>query len=141
MTNADLLARLRRRLRDVDATAPLYDDPTLWAYVSDALVDFQVKQVFQTSGYTVDTQSGVSPEAPDDVAMLLVLGAASTLLDDLLRDKVQRGELGVSWESGLERESTSGQLKAYQQGIDGLKSELASITLIRASKISGTRVQ
>lgn len=141
MTNDKLLERLRRRLRDVDASAPLYEDDVLWGYVDDTLFEFQQRKVTGVTGLTVDDATGFTTEAPDDVALLCILGAAYRLLKDLYVDRVQRGELGVSWQSGLEQESTISQQKAFAEGIAQINRELEELIIIRASGTSGSRIQ
>ena len=141
MTNDTFLAMLRRRLRDVDDTAPLYDDTTLWGYAGDALLYAQARKVSGVVG-TSATDTGFSPELADDsLGVLLLLNTAVLLLRDLYTDKVQRGELGVSFRSGLEQESTIDARKAYADAIDGLDREATELTLLRASGSSATRVQ
>jgi hypothetical protein len=140
VTNQKLLERLRRRLRDVDPSAPLYEDEVLWGYVDDALFEFTQRKVAGTTGYTV-TDTGFASDAADDVALLCIIGAAYRLLKDLYTDRVQRGELGVSWQSGLEHESTIDQRKAFNDGIRQLGQELEELIIIRASQTSGSRIQ
>jgi hypothetical protein len=136
---------LRRRLRDVDQTAPLYEDGTLWEYVGDRLTYFQVRKVAGTAGLSVTTagtSAGVD-QAPveDALGVLVVVATAAVLLRDLYTDKVQRGEFGVTWKSGLEQESTVDARKAYEGALDALDREVQQLTLIRASTTSATRVQ
>lgn len=145
MTNAALLAMFRRRLRDVDPTAPLYADSVLWEYASDRLVIMQSRRVTGASGLSITTTgigAGVAGGTIEDaLGVLLVTQAAALLLRDLYTDKVQRGEFGVTWKSGLESESTVDARKAFDDAIVALEREAKELTLIRASQTSGIRVQ
>lgn len=140
MTNATLLAMLRRRLRDVDQTAELYDDDTLWGYVGDVVTTIQSRKVAGASVITA-TDTGLAADVEDSLGLLIVLCSAALLLDDLYTDKVQRGEFGVSWKSGLEQESTIDARKAFADAVAGLRREADELTLIRASTTSGFRAQ
>jgi hypothetical protein len=138
--DTEYLRYLRRRLRDVDPTAPLYDDTTMWEYSQDALRDLNARKVIGFTDYVVDTTAEtITPDLLDDDGVLLALKTAAMLLRDLYTEKVRSGELGVSWESGLERESTIDMRKAFEGGVKALDSEVEQLTLIRSSTTSAKR--
>lgn len=144
MTNASFLAMLRRRLRDVDELAPLFDDAVLWGYVADALLTNQQRKVSGLGAVALtgaDPETGFTTDIADDIGLLLVLSAGAMLLRDLYRDRVRRGELGTTWTLGLEQGSTLDQRKAYEAAIAGLEAEAEELKLIRASATSGFRAQ
>jgi hypothetical protein len=66
---------------------------------------------------------------------------AALLLRDLYTERVRSGELGVTWQSGLEQESTIDMRRAFDSGIKNLESEAEELTIIRSSNTSGTRIQ
>lgn len=142
MTDQEYLAYLRRRLRDVDPTAPLYNDQVMWEYTQDALRLFNARKVTGFAGYVVTPSGasvGVAPDLIDEDGVLLAARTAALLLRDLYTEKVRSGELGISWESGLERESTIDQRKAFDDGVKGLESEVTELLIIRSSNTSGVR--
>jgi hypothetical protein len=141
VTDQEYLKYLRRRLRDVDPTAPLYDDTMMWEYTQDALRTMNARKVIGFSSYavTIAAPLGIDPDLADDDGVLLAIRTAALLLRDLYTEKVRSGELGVTWESGLERESTIDMRKAFDAGIKSLDAEAEELTLIRNSATSGTR--
>lgn len=140
MTNADLLRMMRRRLRDVDDSAQTFDDETLWGYVADRAMLFKTRKTAGFQSYAV-SDSGVSPEPTDAHGTMLAVGAAALLLHDLYIEKVRSGTIGVTWESGLERESTIDVRQAYEAGIRKLEQEVEELILIGASATFATRPQ
>jgi hypothetical protein len=74
---------------------------------------------------------------------MLALQATIDLLEREYRGKLFRGEIGVSWKSGLESESTISAEKAYKQILDDLDADLEGLILIdRANaNTSGVRAQ
>jgi hypothetical protein len=53
VTDQEYLKYLRRRLRDVDDTAPLYDDTMMWEYTQDALRTMNARKVAGFTDYVV----------------------------------------------------------------------------------------
>ena len=142
MNTASYLKYLRRRLRDVDDTAPLYADAILLEYTQDALLILTARKITGLDGYIVDTQAEtITPDFVDNDAILVSARTAGLLLKDLYTEKVRSGELGVSWQSGIEHESTIDMRKAFAQGVAALEDEVQELILLRASTTSGFRSQ
>lgn len=144
MNSASYLALLRRRLVDVDPTAQRFEDADLWQATADTVLEFTVRGLTQYGTYSVsasDVAGGVTPDFTDADALITALKTAWILLSDLYRDQVNRGELGGSWQSGLESESTIDVRKGYSQALADLDLEVEQLTILRAGSVFATRPQ
>ena len=144
MTSETIIRLLQERIVDVDPATALFTEEQLMVALSDALRVLQVKSVSGMSDYTVvtdpnDADYGFTPEVTDIHGTMLVLKAAVDILNNEFRGRVRTGELGSSWSSGLEQESSITAAKEYRFAIAELADELTSILLIRDT--SGTRIQ
>jgi hypothetical protein len=134
----DVLALLRRIVGDVDETVS--DDTELFTALQDAQQGLELKRMPGLNTLVVTpAASTITPDPTTEQGHLLALYAAIMLLDQSYRERLSRGELGTSWTSGLEGESTISAAKAYKDAIDRLRSELAD--LIAITLTAGVRVQ
>lgn len=146
MTDEEVLERLRILVGQVDLAISDYTDPELLTYIRSAARLLLVREVLQDE-YTVGTDQndpatfGIDPDPTAIDGELLAMQAAVMLLDELFRDRLQRGEIGVSWTSGLEQESTISAAAAYKQGIAELRLELGQLKAIRQAGRQGFRSQ
>lgn len=140
MLDATYLAMLRRILNDVDEAAQRFTDAELWGCTGDVALEFQVRGVTNYGSYTV-TPDGVSPEFSDDDGFVTMYQVACQLLTELYNAKVSQGELGGSWKSGLEEESTSTNQRAYAEALAGLDRKVTEFKLLRAKRLFATRPQ
>jgi hypothetical protein len=144
MTNAAVLSVLRRILSEVDLTISDLTDEELLAEISDARDLLELRKVSGMDGLVVgydQSQSGygIVPDPTLEQGHMLALAAAIRLLNANFRSRTSRGELGTSWESGLEAESTISAAKVYEQAIQGLQRELDALVLIKRAPTAGTR--
>jgi hypothetical protein len=138
VTKDTYLRFLRRKLADVDQATTRWTDQVLIDTSSDVLIDLSVRGIRGMADFTI-TESGFSIEPTDVQGVLLALATASELLWEQFRYRVDTGTLGVSWTSGLERESTTGQAKSYMQLIEGIEAEFDQVLLIYNAPQTGTR--
>lgn len=146
MTTDTYLRILRRKLSDVDPGAQRRSDQELLQYTADVNLENRVRKVTGASLLTVDTDQrsasyGFSPEPTDEYAMLLVIATAIDLLWEKYTQRLDRGELGTVWKSGLEEMSTIAAEKAYRARIEAVETELEELMLIVRSPEAGTRPQ
>lgn len=134
MTTEEYLRMLRRKVSDVDVAARRRTDTELLEATSDVRFELAMRQFEGFSGITVGTSKanlatyGVQ-NATDDQALLLLYGAAHAVLSATYRERVDRGELGISWTSGLESESSISAEKAYKQMLDELRRSFEELTI------------
>lgn len=143
-----VLKMLRRRIEHIDLVTSDLTDEELLAACQDAIYTLTVRLVPGLDAYTVGLDQsettpayGIAPDMEPMHAALVVVYAAASLLGDTYTARLFRGELGTSWTSGLEAESTISAEKAYRQEIDALWAELEELTAIHRRQSSGTRVQ
>jgi hypothetical protein len=140
MDSATYLAMLRRRLKDVSPAAERFTDDELWEQTQDMVLELTVRPPHGFVGYTV-TLSGFTPYPTDEDGLLILTKVQYTLLRDIYRDKINRGELGGSWKSGLEEESTIDSRKAFADVLVELEKTLDELIILRSKLLSGSRVQ
>jgi len=147
MTNDLLIRRIRALAGAVDLVESDLTDQELMEYVQDAVSILEARGVVTSGAYDVgtdptdETTYGVQPEASLVDGNLIALRAAIDLLRETYRGRLDRGELGISWTSGLESESSISAEKAYKSGIEGLEFELKELTAIRLASATGARPQ
>jgi hypothetical protein len=147
MTTQQVLALLRRKLNEVDTSTSGYTDEELLAAVSDVRDAMEAQNLVGFADLSVGYEQevpetyGISPEPTLPQGRVLALGAAVELLTALYIDKVKRGELGGSWTSGLESESTINVQKAFADSIRDLEREFDAQILIIRAPTSATRPQ
>lgn len=141
MTAAQVLALLRRIVGDVDET--LYpEDETLFLALSDARDHLELLNIAGMSSLVIDTSARtIIPDPTLEHGHMLALRAGTELLEQTYRERVSRGELGASWSSGLESESTITAAKVYRDAINNLKDALQNLIMLNKAASAGTRVQ
>lgn len=147
MTTDTYLEALRRKLSATDEGTSAITDTELLDASEDARRQLAVRKVllvYETLAINSVTDTagyGISPAMADDTAQLLLLKTAVTILQATYVGRLSRGEIGTSWTSGLEAESTISADKSYRALIQGLQDELDELSLIVRSKTSGVRIQ
>jgi hypothetical protein len=147
MTNAQVLAVCRRALNEVDVLASDLTDQELMAALADERDLLELKLVPDFKDYTIGTDDtdlatfGIRPDPTLEVGTILALRAAATLLRQTYRQRVSRGEIGVSWSSGLESESSLAAGKDYMGMVRDLETEVQDLITIKLAPLSGLRVQ
>jgi hypothetical protein len=135
MTAEQWLNMLRRKLSDVDPLAPRRTNTELLNTAEDVRFELAVRQVPGFSDVTVGTNTtdlstyGIK-NATDDHLALLIYGTAHAVLASTYRERIDRGELGVSWRSGLEEESTISAQRAYMGLLDDIASTFEQLLLV-----------
>jgi hypothetical protein len=128
VTTDQWLKMLRRKLSDVDTAAQRRTDLQLLSSAEDARVELAVRLVqgFDTVAIGLNRQDistyGIQ-NASDSQMVILIYAVAHEVLSSTYRERVDRGELGVSWRSGLEEESSISAERAYKAMLEELKSD------------------
>lgn len=123
MTTEQWLKMLRRKLSDVDRAAERRTDVQLLEAAGDAVLEMAARAVTGFSDITVGTNKanqstyGIQ-NATDPQLIILLFAVAYDVLSATYRERVDRGELGISWKSGLEEESSIQAEKAYKAILD-----------------------
>lgn len=146
MTTDQVLDMLRRKIGEVDLVASQLTDEELLQVVSDSrdLMELQVLPGF--ASLAVGTEQdvagyGIVPDPSLAQGYILVLAATIAILKENYLSRLSRGELGVSWSSGLESESTISQAKAYAAAILSFEMDLEARLLVYRVATAGARVQ
>jgi hypothetical protein len=146
VTTDQWMRMLRRKLADVDTAAQRRTDAQLLAAASDVRFELAVRQVKDFD----QVQVGLNKQDPDTYGILnandsqlaiLMYATAYTVLSSTYRERVDRGELGVSWRSGLEEESTISAEKAYRGMLDELQSACDQLIVIYQRTTANARKQ
>lgn len=128
MTTDQWLKMLRRKLSDVDTAAQRRTDIQLLSSAEDARVELAVRLVqgFETVAIGLNRQDTANygiKNASDAQMVILIYAVSHEVLSSTYRERVDRGELGISWRSGLEEESSISAERAYKAMLDELKSD------------------
>lgn len=145
MTTDQFMKMLRRKLADVDTAAQRRTDAQLLAAAEDARMELAVRLVEGFDAITVglnkgDTANYGLKNASDTQGVLLVYAVAHDVLSSTYRERVDRGELGVSWRSGLEEESTISAEKAYKAMLDEIKDAFTSLLVTYQRNTANGRI-
>lgn len=146
MTTNDVIRVIRRRTTEVDVATSDWTNEDIVAYMRDALIRFQIKNLKGFVDLTIDADPnsetfGINPEATDAEGMILAYETAVDILTDTLQGRLLRGEMGVSWKSGLEEESSTVATQTYRSHIADLRREGNSLILGLGQATSATRPQ
>ena len=149
MTTAQVLAKIRRLIEEVDTATSDLNDRELLEAVADERDWLEIAAVteFEALAVGVDQTDpvtyGILPEASLTLQLgtILAYRAAAALLHRAFRGRVNRGELGVSWSSGLESESTLQAAQSYRAAISSLEREAEALVLIMRVDSSASRPQ
>lgn len=144
MTTDQWLKMLRRKLSDVDTAAQRRTDAQLLAAAADVAFELAVRQVkdfnLVTVGLDKTNQATYGIQGADDGQMAILLyGVAHTVLSSTYRERVDRGELGISWRSGLEEESTISAEKAYKGMLDDLQASCDQLIVVYSRQVANAR--
>lgn len=145
MTTEAWLKYVRRKVADVDPLAERRDDEEYLDFAEDRRIDLVVHEVTGFDTITIDSDPdsltwGISG-ASDQQAILLALAVVAAVLGATYRDRVDRGELGVSWSSGLESESTITADKAYREAVDNAEHAYDALLVIYQKATANGRPQ
>lgn len=145
MTTAEYLKMLRRKVSDVDTSAARRTDVQLLEATADVRLELAMRQLAGFDGITVGTVAANTATygvqgATDQQLLLLVYGAAHAVLSATYRERVDRGELGISWQSGLESESSISAEKAYKQMLDDLKRAMDELLVTYQRQDANARI-
>lgn len=126
MDTARWLKTLRRKLSDVDTAAARREDLELLETADDVRWELEARAVAGFDSFSVgldstDTVTYGPVGATDNQQLILLFGAATALLEETYTGRLDRGELGISWKSGLEEESSISAQKAYRDRIDDIR--------------------
>jgi hypothetical protein len=143
MTTERVLALLRRKLAESNLAVSPYEDYELLSHMTDAQEELGLRKSAQgVELLVIDPADGsITPEPTTEQGHVLALKTASNLLHQEYSGRVMRGELGVSWRSGLEEMSTISSEKAWRQAVQRLDETLEELLLIKNSPQTGTRPQ
>lgn len=146
MTTEQWLKMLRRQLSDVDMTALRRTDQQLLAMAEDERFELAVRQVKDFDKVTIgldkaDTVTYGIQGANDSQLAILLYGTAYYVLSATYRERIDRGELGISWKSGLEEESSIQAEKAYRGMLDELAVAQEELVTIYQRRTANQRKQ
>ena len=117
-------------------------DPDLFQYVVDASFWLIGRNHAEFESLVFDDLSlTITPEPTTVQGLLLAYRAAVTRLSEIYAAKVDAGEIGRSWRSGLEADSSISLAKSYEKTIADLSTELEELILIKNAPESGARFQ
>jgi len=134
VTTEQWMKMLRRKLSDVDTAAQRRTDAQLLATAEDVRFELAVREVKDFGAVAIGLNKQESEtygilNATDPQMLLLIYGTAHAVLSSTYRERVDRGELGISWRSGLEEESTISAEKAYKAMLDELQAGFDQLLL------------
>ena len=146
MTTEQVLKKIRRLLEEVDSSTSLITDEEILEAVGDARDYLELAKVPDFEALAVSTDPaeanyGITPEPTLQLGTILALKAASALLERTYWGKVNRGELGSSWASGLESESTLQAARSYETAFKGLDVQAEALIVIKRMPTLGERPQ
>jgi len=146
MTTERWLKLLRRKLADVDPSALRRVDTELLDTAEDIRMELAARLVASFGDVTVESsKSGLQPygisNATDPQMIILAYGVAHAALSATYRQRVDRGELGISWTSGMEAESSISAEKAYKGMLDKLDEAYNELLITYQSPDTLRRVQ
>ncbi len=146
MTTEQWLLALRRRIAQVDVSASDYSDEELLAEAADGRDYLELKNVPTFADLAVDMDPdsasyGITPDPTVAQAKILECRVALQVLTRVYTDRLMRGEIGTSWRSGLEEETSIQAERAYRRMLDLLAAELDELILIVKADTAGNRMQ
>jgi hypothetical protein len=145
MTGAQWLNMLRRKLSDVDQSAQRRTNAALLNAAEDVRFELAVREVPGFSEVVIgldptDTDTYGVNNATDAQLALIMYGTAHTVLSSTYRERIDRGELGVSWRSGLEEESTISAQRAYSGMLDDISNTFEQLLLVYLRRTANRRM-
>ena len=145
MTTVYWLRLLRRKLADVDPAALRRTDIELLDTAEDIRIELVARAVEGFDAMTIESDVE-EPEygilnGTDPQMLILAYGVAYAVLSATYRARVDRGELGTSWTSGLESESSISAEKAYKGILDKLEETYNELLITYQSPDTLRRIQ
>ncbi len=146
MITPRVLRMLRRLLAESDLVLSNLTDEEMLEFVLDAEEQLTLRDIPSWQTFTIGTDNaavgyGISPEPTTQEGHMMALQAAIMMLDGAYRGRLFKGELGVSWRSGLESASTISAEKAYREALKGLELQLERLILLARASTAGVRAQ
>lgn len=146
MTSERLLKLLRRKINETDLPTSDRTDEELLDALMDAAEVLGLRMISGMSSFVVQSDAtkanyGITPEPTTEQAHLLATEAALEILRNDYFGKLNRGEIGVNWKSGLEEESTIAAEKAWDKVLKDLESQLELLITFNKSGSHATRPQ
>jgi len=143
---ASVTLLVRRLTTQVDPATSAYTDPDLHQRIKDSIVILKTLKVNgfadATSSFAVEDQPpAITPEPTDEQGVILAYRTAVDLLTEEYQQRLREGSMGVSWQSGLESESSITAAKAYADRIGDLAKELSNLILTQGVQFSAFRMQ
>jgi len=141
-----VLGRLRRLIEEVDEVTSSLTDEELLTAIGDARDTLELRKISGMDTLAVQPDQsqanyGITPDPTLEQAEMLALQAAGELLEREFRGRVLRGELGTSWQSGVEMESTITAARLYADAIGNIRGLLETLILLKFAPSTGTRPQ
>lgn len=146
VTTEQWLKMLRRKVADVDVAAQRRTDVQLLDAAADARLELVVRAVQGFDAITINS-SKANPATygmqghNDAQAMILLYCVAYDVLVSTYRQRVDRGELGISWTSGIESESSISAEKAYKQMVDEIAAARDQLLITYQRSTANGRLQ
>jgi hypothetical protein len=126
MTTDQWIKMLRRKLADADTSSLRRQDAELLATAEDVRLELVARAVLSFADVKIGlnkadaTTYGIRDATPDQM-IILMYSVAYEVLSATYRQRVDRGELGIVWRSGLEEESTVTAERAYRNILEDLQ--------------------
>lgn len=141
-----VLGRLRRLIAEVDQAASDLTDQELLLALDDARGTLELRKISGMETLVIQPDQaqngyGVVPDPTLEQGEMLALQAAGDLLESEFRGRVLRGELGSSWQSGVEMESSISAAKMYADAIGNIRGNLEVLVLMKLAPSAGKRQQ
>lgn len=146
MLTSAVLRVIRERVGTLDdQVAASVTDAALLVRLQDAVRYFQVQQVGEFLNHSVDpdafdVEDAVTPVFPDTLGLIVAYWVSLQVLQEAYRGRLQRGEFGTLWRSGLEEESTATAAKYYDGRIAAMRVELQELLLVYHREAQGARI-
>lgn len=132
-TLTDLLEWARQKAGDIDPLAVRYSDLAYLQTLRLLLRELAARKQLNFSDLTLELTEGsesLTPEPTDLELSILATRLAHGILTQEYRRRVSAGEIGISWKSGLEEESTIQAVKAYQSFLDVMAQQAEELLAI-----------
>ncbi len=147
MTSAEVVAKTRRLIQNVDEslTEANYDDELMLEIMEDERDMAELEGFVGMGNLSIDPTA--DPAITLEAAITLELGTylanrtAAVILADTLAGRVSRGEMGTSWTSGFEGESTIQASKAYRVHISTIQQDADKMMIRNRAPTAGKRPQ
>lgn len=146
MLTERVLTLLRRKLSESDLAISNLTDSEILEFMGDALEELSLRGVAGMSALAIGTQVdepgyGIVPEPTTEQAHMLALKTSSIILRNEYMRRLLTGEIGSSWRSGLESESTINTDASFKKAIKEFEATLEELLLIKRAPTTGTRPQ